>query len=146
MKLTRNLLLTAARNVKNLRLHKYMWSAMGISHDTLDKLKKLVNEKDDKGYNVIQLAVMYNRLEIIQWIWQKLQRDVFNDEELRNFMRIKSRDGRNVLQLAAACNKDVKTQEWLWDKFVKMFGKDGLKEMVEHGDSTERNVRKLPFR
>lgn len=145
MKINRNLLFTAARSVKNLRIHKYMWSTMGISHDTLDKFKKLVIEKDDKGYNVMQLAVMYNKLEIIQWIWQKLQRDVFTEEEFRFFVKIKAIDGKNILQVAAACCKDPKIHEWLWDKYVKMFGKDGLKDMVENGDNDERNVNFKDF-
>lgn len=140
MKINRNLLFTAARKVKNLRVHKYMWSAMGISHDTLDKFKKLVIEKDEKGYNVIQLAVMYNKLEIIQWIWQKLERDVFKDEEFRFFVKIKASDGKNILQCAASCCKNTQTHEWLWDKLAKMFGKDGLKDMVENGDKDDRNV------
>lgn len=140
MKINRNLLFTAARIVKNLRVHKYMWSVMGISHDTLAKFKKLVIEKDEKGYNVIQLAVMYNKLEIIQWIWQKLQRDVFSDDEFRVYVKIKTNDGQNILQVAAANCKNTQTHQWLWDNIFKMFGKDGLKDMVENGDKDDRNV------
>lgn len=140
MKVNRNLLLVAAVKVKNLRLHKYMWSVMGIAHETHNKFMDLVKKTDENGYNVLQLAVMYNKLEIIQWIWSKLDRDVFNEREMKNFFKIHAPDGKNILQLAAAYSASQEIHEWLWETANKSFGRDTLKEMVENVDRDERNV------
>lgn len=143
MKITRNLLLIAAVKAKNLKIHKWMWSLMAISNDTLEKFKKLVRETNNDGFNVLQLAVMHNKLEIIQWIWQKLQRDVFNESEFQTFFNIHAPNKRNLVQLAAIHNKDVKVHEWLWEETKDCFSVKELKEQVEHCDEDDRNVMKF---
>jgi hypothetical protein len=140
MKFNQNLLLTAGEKVKNLRLHKSMWSMAGIKHDTIEKLRECVKKTNSDGYNVFHLAIMHNKLEIIQWIWQKLSRDVFGESEMVKFVKTTSADGKNVLQLAAACNKSAEVHDWLWNVINSTFGSDALKEFVEHQDKDERNV------
>ena len=118
MKVNRNLILVAAVKVKNMRLHKWMWSVMGVAYETHAKFKQLVMKADENGYTVLQLAVMHNKLEIVQWIWQKLDKEVFNTREMRNFFTKIALDGKNILQLAAEHCKDPKIHEWLWETAI----------------------------
>jgi hypothetical protein len=141
MKVSKNLLFVAAVKVKWLKLHKYMWSVMGIAHETHKKFTELVMKTDENGYNVLQLAVMHNKLEIIQWIYGKLDREVLNERELLEFFRKPAeKDDKNVLQLAAQHNEDPKVHEWLWETAGKRYGKDVLREMIENVDNSDRNV------
>jgi hypothetical protein len=141
MKVNKNLLFTAATSVKNLKLHKYMWSVMGITHETHQKFTDLVLKTNEDGYNVLQLAVMHNRLEIVQWIFAKIDRDVLKSSELQEFVRKPStKDDKNLLQLAAQHQADPAIHEWLWETVNKRFGKDVLKDMVENVDNSDRNV------
>lgn len=119
-----------------------MWDSAYITHDTTDKFRKLMLKTDLKGYSIIHLAVMYNKFEIIQWIWQRLNVKIFYEKDMRIFVKMRSADERNILQLAATRNKDEQVHQWLWDKVVNIVGKDGLREMVLHEDCDGRNVRK----
>lgn len=112
---------------------------MGVAYETHAKFKQLVMKADENGYTVLQLAVMHNKLEIVQWIWQKLDKEVFNTREMRNFFTKIALDGKNILQLAAEHCKDPKIHEWIWETASNKFGKDVLKELTDHIDRDERN-------
>jgi hypothetical protein len=139
MKVKKNLLLIAAVKAKNMRLHKWMWSLMGIGYETHSKFKDLVMKTDENGRNVLQLAVMYNKLEIIQWIWTKLDKEVFNARELQTFFKMSTKNGQNILHLAAEHCQDPKIHEWLWEVSSKSFGREILKELADQVDKDERN-------
>lgn len=142
MKVTKNLLFYAATKVTNLRFHKYLWSVMGMQYDTHVKFKDLVMKVNENGHNVFQLAVIHNRIEIIKWIWNKIDRDVFNDRELKKFLLTPSsgEEKSNILQLAATHNVDKSVHEWLWESVSRLYGRDTLKELLEYADVNERNV------
>ena len=139
MKVNRNLLMVAAVKVKNMRLHKWMWSVMGVAYETHVKFKELAMKTDENGRTMLQLAVMHNKLEIIQWIWKKLDKEVFNVKELRNFFTKIDLTGKNILHLAAEHCKDPKIHDWLWEMASQKFGKETLKELTDHIDKDERN-------
>jgi hypothetical protein len=141
MKISRKLLFSTARNVKSFQTFKFLWKLSEIMHETAESFQKLLIAKDDKGYNVIQLVVMYNKLENIQWSWKRMQRDIFYEKEFRAFIKLKAKDGKNILQVAATFCKNPKLHEWLWDTIAGILGKDEFKDMVENGDSDDRNVK-----
>ncbi|KAG5668641.1 hypothetical protein PVAND_016576 [Polypedilum vanderplanki] len=139
--MNKNLLFVAAVKVKKLKLHKYMWSVMGTFYETHKKFTDLVLKTNEDGYNVLQLAVIHNKLEIIQWIFSKIDREVFNPNELQNFIKSSStKDDKNILHLAAQHNSDPAVHVWLWETISKRFGRETLKEMVENVDKSDRNV------
>lgn len=138
MKVQKNLLLVSAVKVKNLRVHKWSWSVMGLAYETHSKFKDLVMKCDEEGRTILQLAVMHNKLDIIKWIWQKLDKEVFNAVELKNFFTKSALDGRNVLHVAAANCRDPKIHEWIWE-IARGFGKEVLKELTDQVDRDERN-------
>jgi ankyrin repeat protein len=92
----RNLLSLNARN-KNFDSIKFFWKIFD-KNLSREEIFELLNEKDEKGNNILHLAAEFAKSkEIFEFLWLKIK-EIFNDKEkLKIYLKVKGSCGKNIL-------------------------------------------------
>jgi len=108
----KNILHHAAR-CENVELHETLWKLLLETFESREELKDFILQKDEHNNNFIHLLVVYNTADMIEFTIQKLKVHL-SESDYHEILRSKGQFGRNLLQVAVICTKEVKTHQNLW--------------------------------
>jgi len=125
---------------EDIDFHISVWKLIQKTIENQDKLRNFIFQKNKSENNFLHcLLIENNKSEIIELTIQKLKEN-FMESNYKEILRSKACFGRNLLQLATLCSKEVKTHQILWKKlrdscksneeFSEILG-----EVDEHGNN-----------
>ncbi|KAL7012930.1 hypothetical protein ACKWTF_015110 [Chironomus riparius] len=127
-------------NDENVKNHEILWKHLeeNITRSCAE-LKKLMFKINQNGNNFVHLLVIYNKSNVIDFTINKLKRSL-SKSDYQEILKSKGQFGRNLLQLAAANSKEVKTHRILWKELRDSCKSDDvfleiLKEVDEEGNN-----------
>jgi len=123
---------------KNILNHKIVWQHLMKTFKDRQNLVKLLHEKNKSG-NFIYLLVICNTPAVIEFTLNKFKENL-NDSDYQEILRSKGQFGRNLLQYASSCSKEVKTHQILWKELRDSCKSDEefieiLREVDEDGNN-----------
>lgn len=123
---------------EEIEIHKLFWNQLLITVQDREKLQHLLLQKDDEGYNPIQLIVIYNNSYVIEFTIQFLM-EIFSFDKFLKVINSEDEIRRNLLQIAVNSRKDLKSFKFLWRTFQDFCDKDFLK-IIQKVDKNSNNL------
>jgi len=101
---------------ENVENHEKLWENLVTIYKTRTDLKNLLLEKTQIGDSFIHLLVIKNTVEVIEFTLTKLKEN-FSESDYQEILKSNGHFGRNLLQVAAVCSKEIKIHQILWKTF-----------------------------
>ncbi|KAG5667024.1 hypothetical protein PVAND_015026 [Polypedilum vanderplanki] len=99
----KNFLILPTKNNISLDVHKYFWILAEKFYK--DDLKRFVTEKVDKKLKLLAIAVKFNTIEIIDFIWSKIKEILPEKSSQRKYLKSAAGKTTNLYEIAVNENK-----------------------------------------
>jgi len=99
------------------------WKLLLNTFENREELKDLIMQGDKDGNNYVHCLIKFDKPEILELTFRKIKEN-FNDDQNEEILKSKGKFGRNLLQVAACCSKDIKTHQFLWKIFRDFYKSD----------------------
>jgi len=129
-----NLLQSAALDLKNLDFFEFLWKIYEKSFKTNENFVKFLNQFDNSSNNLIMNIISGSTNEIFNFTMLKLKEIKTSREDIRKMMSHCGIYNRNLLQLAAFCQK-VDLHNSLWEVLDMYFESSEILNFITNIDT-----------
>ncbi|KAG5668582.1 hypothetical protein PVAND_016518 [Polypedilum vanderplanki] len=95
-------------------VHKYLWWLADLYFK--NDLKTLITEPNNESYNILQIAVAYNTIEVIELIWSKIKNYFNSVDKEKKYLMKRCNKGKNLYEIAKTRNK-FNAKKWVLKVF-----------------------------
>ena len=117
-------LLVAAILHGDTKFHETLWELMLNTFEDREEIKNLILQKFKDGSNPIHYLVSHEREEMFTFVLRKAKEN-FSEDQLREILKSKGFNGRNLLQTAVISCSDIEVYQFLWKIFRDSCKSDG---------------------
>ena len=99
-------------------MHQLNWEIIENNFENCEILS-IINQCDDSGDNILQNAVIWNTIEIVNFTWQKIKNFIYEQSDQIEYLEKKGHNDRDLKQLALE-NSLNDTSVWV-DGIIKEY-------------------------
>jgi len=127
----------------SIKNHEIVWKNLLEVNKTCDAKVDLLIQKNSNGYNYIDLLIIYNTADVIQFTFKKLKENIC-ENRYQVILELKGYLGRNLLQTVIVASKNLKKIQIVWKTLLDSFQSiENFKKLLEQNDSEGSNVFSL---